>query len=70
MFMKLRNWIDSSKLNYKILSGNKNAFELLKQNPDKIKWKLVSANKSIFKLSNKEEDVKTIIKKTLNIVLT
>ena len=29
MFMKLRDWIDISKLNYKILSLNKNAIDFL-----------------------------------------
>jgi hypothetical protein len=42
--MKLRDWIDSSKLNYKFLSGNKNAIELLKENPDKINWITLSRN--------------------------
>ena len=31
MFMKLREWIDSSKLNYEYLSGNINAIELLQK---------------------------------------
>jgi hypothetical protein len=29
MFMKLRDWIDSSKVNYNFLSKNSNAIEIL-----------------------------------------
>jgi len=46
MFMNLREWIDSSNLNYEYLSGNINAIELLKANPDKINWKYLSRNLS------------------------
>jgi len=44
--MRLRDWIDNSKLNYIYLSLNKNAIELLKQNPDKIDWFNLSSNKN------------------------
>ena len=44
--MNLREWIDSSNLNYEYLSGNINAIELLKANPDKINWKYLSRNLS------------------------
>jgi len=36
--LKLRDWIDKSKIDLKMLSLNKNAIELLKENPDKINW--------------------------------
>ena len=34
--MKLRDWIDYDKLNWKILSLNPNAIELLEKNKDNI----------------------------------
>ena len=37
-YMKLRDWIDINKLNWKILSYNLNAIELLEENPEKINW--------------------------------
>ena len=43
--LKLRNWIDKSKLDYKMLSLNKNAISILEENPDKIKWDYFSYNK-------------------------
>ena len=51
--MKLRDWIDSSKLNYKFLSGNKNAIELLKENSDKINWTILSRNTGAIELLRK-----------------
>jgi hypothetical protein len=44
--MKLRDLIDSSKLNYEYLSGNINAIELLKANQDKIDWDELSRNEN------------------------
>ena len=55
MFMKLRDWIDSSKLNYKILSSNPNAIELLKENPDKINWSFLSENPNAIELLRKNK---------------
>ena len=56
MFMKLRDWIDSSKLNYKILSLNKNAIDFLKENPHKIDWSTLSRNSEAIELLRKNED--------------
>ena len=36
--LKLRDWVDISKLDWMFLSENKNAIELLKENQDKINW--------------------------------
>jgi len=47
--LKLRSWIDPDKLNFTYLSRNKNAVQLLEQNPlhyDKIGWGNLSVNKS------------------------
>jgi hypothetical protein len=53
MFMKLRHWVDSSKLNYKILSLNKNAIDFLKENPKKIDWNTLSKNPEAIELLKK-----------------
>ena len=41
---KLRDWIDSNKLDWKSLSENFNAIHLLELNPDKIDWDFLSKN--------------------------
>ena len=56
MFMKLRDWIDSSKLNYNLLCLNKNAIELLKENPDKINRVKLSKNKNAIELLKENPD--------------
>ncbi len=48
IYYKLREFIDENKLNWVYLSGNSNAIELLKENPDKISWISLSLNKNIF----------------------
>jgi hypothetical protein len=35
---KLRDWIDTEKLDWEMLSYNKNAIKLLEENQDKIDW--------------------------------
>jgi hypothetical protein len=54
--MKLRDWIDSSKLNWCLLSGNKNAIELLKENPDKIVWSFLSENHNAIEILKDNPD--------------
>ena len=51
--MKLRDCINSSKLNYTFLSENKNAIELLKENPNKINWTILSRNTGLRKNQDK-----------------
>ena len=46
----LRNWIPDCKLNYKILSLNPKAIELLKANPRKIYWTNLSKNPNALEL--------------------
>jgi hypothetical protein len=48
MFLKLRDWIDESKLEWKWLSKNPNAMHLLEANQDKIDWMMLSSNPAIF----------------------
>jgi hypothetical protein len=43
---KLKDWIPQKKLDWKYLSANPNAIELLKANPQKINWEGLSANSS------------------------
>jgi hypothetical protein len=43
---KLKDWIPPKKLDWKYLSSNPNAIELLKANPQKINWEGLSANSS------------------------
>jgi hypothetical protein len=54
--MKLRDWIDSSKLNYNLLCLNKNAIELLKENPHKIDWSTLSRNSEAIELLRKNKN--------------
>ena len=44
MFLKPRDWIDKSKLDWGWLSKNPNAIHLLEANPDKIDWYWLSRN--------------------------
>ena len=68
---KLRDWIDKNKLNWNYLSYNKNAIELLKENPEKIDWDYLSLNPAIFELDyekmriNNEEIYEDLIKKVM-----
>ena len=48
---KLRDWIDINKLDWKYLSINSNAIELLKINQDKIDWNYLSINPNNNQLS-------------------
>ena len=47
---ELLDWVDINKLDFDNLSGNANAIELLKENPDKINWDLLSANPAAIEL--------------------
>lgn len=40
---------NQDKIDWNVLSGNKNAIHLLDKNQDKIDWKYLSSNLSIFK---------------------
>lgn len=70
--MKLRDWIDISKLNWDCLSENPNAIDLIKENQDKINFKYLSKNPSIFtydyqKIKNNFQNLRDeIIAKTLH----
>ena len=44
MVFKLRDWIKVEKLDWKKLSSNPNAIQLLEANPDKICWSKLSKN--------------------------
>ena len=41
---KLRHWIKLQKLDFRTLSENPNAIELLKKYPNKINWSYLSSN--------------------------
>ena len=41
---KLRDWIDKDKLDWDMLSFNKNAIDLIKENPEMIDWIFLSEN--------------------------
>ena len=43
---KLLNWVDIKKLDWRMLSENKNAIHLLKANQDKIDWRWLSKNEN------------------------
>jgi hypothetical protein len=53
---KLLSWIDESKLDWKYLSENPNAIELLTKNQDKIDWKLLSLNPDAIELLKQNPD--------------
>ena len=46
--IQLLDWIDIDKIDWKILSRNPNAIDLLTANQDKINWYCLSSNPSIF----------------------
>ena len=48
--LKLRYWINIDKLDWRYLSGNPNAIELLKQNINKINWWNLSLNPNAIEL--------------------
>ena len=48
--LKLLDWIDINKIDYRGLSLNPNAIELLKQNPNKIDWMYLSINPNAIEL--------------------
>ena len=48
--MKLRDWIDESKIDWNMLSANPNAICLLEQNKDKIDWCFLSCNSNAIHL--------------------
>ena len=50
MFMKLREWIDISKLKYRMLSLNINAIDILKENINKLDWSNISLNVGVIEL--------------------
>ena len=47
---ELLNWIDIEKLDWDLLSRNKNAIDLLRKYPDKINWTMLSGNPNAFEL--------------------
>ena len=49
--LKLRDWIDIHKLNWNVLSSNKNAISLLEENKNKIDWKCLSKNPNAIELT-------------------
>ena len=53
---KLKDWIDVEKLDWDILSGNKNAIKLLERNEDKIDWYNLSVNPNAIHLLQKNPD--------------
>jgi hypothetical protein len=54
--MKLRDWIDIKKLNWKYLSDNQNAIDLLKENQDKINWHYLLLNENAIELLKQNQD--------------
>ena len=54
--MKLRDWVDKSKINWDDLSSNPNAIQLLEKNPDKIYWSWLSRNPNAIKLLEQNPD--------------
>jgi hypothetical protein len=54
--MKLRDWIDYDKLNWKILSSNPNAIELLEKNKNKIEYYCLSLNPNAIDLLKKNQE--------------
>ena len=53
---KLLDWIDVNQIDYKFLSFNPNAIELLKANPDKIDYKFLSFNPNAIELLKANPD--------------
>ena len=53
---KLREWVDIDKLDWRLLSSNKNVIDLLEQNIDKINWSNLSDNPNAIHLLEKNPD--------------
>ena len=53
---KLRDWIDVDKLNWRMLSMNKNSINLLEKYPEKINWNDLSYNKNAIELLKKNHE--------------
>ena len=54
--MKLRNWIDMNKIDWRYLSTNPNAIHLLEQNQDEIYWDCLAENPSALHLLEQNPD--------------
>ena len=54
--MKLLNWINKDKINWRQLSRNPNAIHLLEQNKDKINWDYLSENPNAIHLLEQNKD--------------
>ena len=54
--LKLRDWVDSNKLDWNCLSRNLNAVDLLEKNLDKIRWGLLSSNPNALHLLERNLD--------------
>ncbi len=54
--MKLSNWIIESRINWHLLSKNKNAIDLLEDNLNKIDWNELSLNQNAIDLLEKNLD--------------
>ena len=48
--LKLIDWVDINKIDWKHLSKNPNAIELLKENKNKINWSFLSKNQNALDL--------------------
>jgi hypothetical protein len=48
--LKLIDWVDINKIDWKHLSKNPNAIELLKENKNKINWYCLSLNPNAIEL--------------------
>ena len=57
MFYKLRDWIDINNIDWKYLSFNPNAIQLLKDNINKIDWNYLSLNPNGIELLKKHENL-------------
>jgi hypothetical protein len=53
---ELRDWIPLEKLDFRFLSSNPNAMELLLENPEKINWSRLSSNPSAIQLLEKNKN--------------
>ena len=56
MIYKLRDWIDTNKIRWSLLSLNPNAIHLLEKNVDKIDWNRLSSNPNAIHLLEKNVD--------------
>jgi hypothetical protein len=53
---KLHDWIDINKINFKKLSGNRNAIKILERNRHKIDWSVLSGNINAIELLEENKD--------------